>query len=249
MYFYIDNGGDSMTAHDDVMAWKPFPYYWPFVRRIHQSPGNSPQKQAVMWRFNVHFVAKLNKALQKVWQSFDVFFVGSSNKLLNKQSSCLLFDMPWGSCDVIVVRDKQFSINCVYKVYEVTDGPNCPEGPVSWINEELMIHILRKYILLWNKDNDRIKSHAQKYDVIGSLETKLEEMEFSRYVSYELKNCLWNRVLMSSADVTMVWSMKSAQCVTCKVGLIRPHSITYPMWSQWNSIYWDHIHDTSHRIC
>ena len=30
--------------HDDVMKWKQFPRYWPFVRGIHRSPVNSPYK-------------------------------------------------------------------------------------------------------------------------------------------------------------------------------------------------------------
>ena len=30
--------------HDDVIKWKHFPRYWPFVRGIHQSPVNSPNK-------------------------------------------------------------------------------------------------------------------------------------------------------------------------------------------------------------
>ena len=30
--------------HDDVIKWKHFPRYWPFVRGIHQSPVNSPHK-------------------------------------------------------------------------------------------------------------------------------------------------------------------------------------------------------------
>ena len=33
---------------DDVMKWKHFPRYWPFVRRIHRSPVNSPHKG--QWR-------------------------------------------------------------------------------------------------------------------------------------------------------------------------------------------------------
>ena len=28
--------------HDDVIKWKHFPRYWPFVRGIHRSPLNSP---------------------------------------------------------------------------------------------------------------------------------------------------------------------------------------------------------------
>ena len=37
-----------MECHDDVIKWKHFPRYWPFVRRIHRSPVNSPHKG--LWR-------------------------------------------------------------------------------------------------------------------------------------------------------------------------------------------------------
>ena len=36
------------SSHDDVIKWKHFPRYWPFVRGIHLSPVNSPQKG--QWR-------------------------------------------------------------------------------------------------------------------------------------------------------------------------------------------------------
>ena len=35
-------------SHDDVIKWKHFPRYWPFVRGIHRSPVNSPCKG--QWR-------------------------------------------------------------------------------------------------------------------------------------------------------------------------------------------------------
>ena len=35
-------------SHYDVIKWKYFPRYWPFVRRIHRSPVNSPHKG--QWR-------------------------------------------------------------------------------------------------------------------------------------------------------------------------------------------------------
>ena len=35
-------------CHDDVIKWKQFPRYWPFVRGIHRSPVNSPHKG--QWR-------------------------------------------------------------------------------------------------------------------------------------------------------------------------------------------------------
>ena len=34
--------------HDDVIKWKNFPLYWPFVRGIHRTPVNSPHKG--QWR-------------------------------------------------------------------------------------------------------------------------------------------------------------------------------------------------------
>ena len=36
------------SSHDDVIKWKHFPRYWPFVRGIHRSPVNSPHKG--QWR-------------------------------------------------------------------------------------------------------------------------------------------------------------------------------------------------------
>ena len=40
-------------CHDDVIKWKHFPRYWPFVRGIHRSPVNSPHKtsDAELWCF------------------------------------------------------------------------------------------------------------------------------------------------------------------------------------------------------
>ena len=35
-------------SHDDVIKWKHFTRYWPFVWGIHRSPGNSPHKG--QWR-------------------------------------------------------------------------------------------------------------------------------------------------------------------------------------------------------
>ena len=39
--------------HDDVIKWKHFPLYWPFVWVIHQSPVNSPHKG--QWRGTLMF--------------------------------------------------------------------------------------------------------------------------------------------------------------------------------------------------
>ena len=50
--------------HDDVIKWKHFPRYWPFVRGIHRSPVNSPHK--VQWSgVFMFFYLCLNERLSK----------------------------------------------------------------------------------------------------------------------------------------------------------------------------------------
>ena len=49
--------------HDDVIKWKHFPRYWPFVRGIHRSPVNSPHKG--QWRGALMF--SLNCARINGW--------------------------------------------------------------------------------------------------------------------------------------------------------------------------------------
>ena len=52
-----------LTSHDDVIKWKNFPRYWPFVRGIHRSPVNSPHKG--QWRGALMF--SLNRAWLNGW--------------------------------------------------------------------------------------------------------------------------------------------------------------------------------------
>ena len=42
------NSMGNIQKHDDVIKWKHFPRYWPFVRGIHRSPVNSPHRG--QWR-------------------------------------------------------------------------------------------------------------------------------------------------------------------------------------------------------
>ena len=42
-----------LYSQDDVIKWKHFPRYWPFVRGIQRSPGNSPLKDP--WRTTLMF--------------------------------------------------------------------------------------------------------------------------------------------------------------------------------------------------
>ena len=54
-----------ISNHDDVIKWKHFPRYWPFVRGIHQSPVNSPHKGQWRGALVVFFYPRLNKWLSK----------------------------------------------------------------------------------------------------------------------------------------------------------------------------------------
>ena len=76
--------------HDDVIKWKPFPRYWPFVRGIHRSPVNSRTKasDAELWCF---FDRRLNERLSK--QSWGWWFETLSRPLWrhrNGTSYCLI---------------------------------------------------------------------------------------------------------------------------------------------------------------
>ena len=47
------SGKYNADFHDEVIKWKHFPRYWPFVRGIHRSSVNSPHKG--QWRGAVMF--------------------------------------------------------------------------------------------------------------------------------------------------------------------------------------------------
>ena len=47
------NGDHQISDQDDVIKWKHFSRYWPFVRGIHRSPVNSPHKG--QWRGALKF--------------------------------------------------------------------------------------------------------------------------------------------------------------------------------------------------
>ena len=68
--------------HDDVIKWKHFPRYWPFVRGIHRSPMNSLHN------------------FKPVTRSFDVFFVCVNNSVKPSSKSMIYFYIHKISCRV-----------------------------------------------------------------------------------------------------------------------------------------------------
>ena len=75
--------------HDDVIKWKHFPRYWPFVRGIHRSRVNSPNKG--QWRGALMF------SLFSVWingwvnnrEAGDLRRYRVHNDVIVMQRSCL----------------------------------------------------------------------------------------------------------------------------------------------------------------
>ena len=55
----------TLLFHDDVIKWKHFLRYWPFVRGIHRSLVNSPAQRPVKRSFDVFFDLCLIKWLSK----------------------------------------------------------------------------------------------------------------------------------------------------------------------------------------
>ena len=60
----------AARSHYDVIKWKHFPRYWPFVKGIHRSPVDSPHKG--QWRGALMFLwcapeQRLSKQLRRRW--------------------------------------------------------------------------------------------------------------------------------------------------------------------------------------
>ena len=83
--------------HDDVIKWKYFPRYWPFVRGIHRSPVNSPHKG--QWRGALMFTlicARINGwvndreagDLRRYCAHYDVIVMESETQSQPAPSSC-----------------------------------------------------------------------------------------------------------------------------------------------------------------
>ena len=66
-YPNVSRSRSTISSHDDVIKWKHFPLYWPFVRGIHRSPvtGEFPSQRPVTRSFCVFFYLHLNKRLSK----------------------------------------------------------------------------------------------------------------------------------------------------------------------------------------
>ena len=68
---YNAPGDKQAWNQDDVIKWKHFPRYWPFVSGIHRSPVDSPHKGqwrgALMFFLELHLNERLGKQSRRRW--------------------------------------------------------------------------------------------------------------------------------------------------------------------------------------
>ena len=100
-----------LTMHDDVIKWKHFPRYWPFVRGIHWSPVNSPHKGQWRGAFMINLIcARINGwvnnceagDLRRYRAHYDVIVMGIAIKPVsslhngtNNVTVCIQLISPW----------------------------------------------------------------------------------------------------------------------------------------------------------
>ena len=86
--------------HDDVIKWKHFRRYWPFVSWIHRSPVNSPHKGPVTRSFGVSLISarihgwvnnRQTGDLRDVRPHYDVTVMITNSHRANKLNGCLVY--------------------------------------------------------------------------------------------------------------------------------------------------------------
>ena len=94
----------SLRQHDDVIKWKHFQRYWPFVRLIYRPPVNSPHKG--QWRGALNFsliCAWINGwvnnreagDLRRHRAHYDAIVMHTELTLLHDISPVLIHQQPW----------------------------------------------------------------------------------------------------------------------------------------------------------
>ena len=105
-------------SHDDVIKWKHFPRYWPFVRGIHRSPVNSPHKS--QWRGALMF------SLIFVWTNGWVNNRGAGDLRRHRAHN-----------DVTVIRRSKSDV-----LWEKSHARKIGKWQVSYITNGFLINIL-----------------------------------------------------------------------------------------------------------
>ena len=105
---------ESRKGHDDVIQWKHFPRYWPFVRGIHRSQVNSPHKGQWRWALMFFFYLRMNKRLSK--QSRRRWFATPSRPLWHhcNDHDSIPINGCWATCRIDFFKRQQSLNNYNY---------------------------------------------------------------------------------------------------------------------------------------
>ena len=71
-YWCVPLGNIHGVSHADVIKWKHFPRYWPFVRGIHRSPVNSPHKGQWHGAFMFSLICAWTNSWANNWDAGDL---------------------------------------------------------------------------------------------------------------------------------------------------------------------------------
>ena len=101
-WLYIISPQWNDTSHDDIMKWKYFPHYRPFVRGIHQSLVDSLYKGPAMWNFWFFFMSAQTSCSTNIhptnylrwWRSCDISVMNSWNNTLQRKKDEVLCFRP-----------------------------------------------------------------------------------------------------------------------------------------------------------
>ena len=100
-------------SHDDVIKWKHFPRYWPFVRGIHRFPVNSPHKGQCRGALMFSLICVWINGWSK--QSWGWWFETLSRSLWRHSNDFSWSAMSWVWCSVRPRRSN----------YLISDNPVC----------------------------------------------------------------------------------------------------------------------------
>ena len=111
-----------ISFHDDVIKWKHFPRYWPFVQGIHRLPVNSPHKS--QWRGALMFsliCAWINGRVNNP----DAGDFETPPQPLWRHCSAWLLNLPWrwgSNLKIIQNQSHDLTRNCKYTWHETNEN-------------------------------------------------------------------------------------------------------------------------------
>ena len=107
--------------HNDVIKWKHFPRYWPFIRGIHRSPVNFAHKGQWRGALMGFFYLRLNKRLSKQSRGYRAHYdVTVMISYPCHRSNFLLWDMCVLVCQMQLSKAwmngcvPNYSLHCIY---------------------------------------------------------------------------------------------------------------------------------------